>query len=211
MASSLERLVDLADQAAAGHRADDVLRHPPAELLGDLEADRLRALGVERPQVDVHEAPAVLERDLRAEAVDLVVGAVDADDLGPVDAGAEDLGPLQVGRARRCTLSSPAAAALAATLLARLPVEAQPTVVKPNSRALLRATETTRSLNDSVGKLTASFLIQSCLDAQRLGQAVGPDQRRAADLRADGRLAVERQQLAVAPHVAAAAARSCRG
>src|SRR5437773_12326133 len=56
--------------------------------------------------------------------------------------------------------SSPAAAALAATLFARLPVEAQPTVWKPNSRALLRATETTRSLNDSVGKLTASFLTQ---------------------------------------------------
>src|ERR1700723_1812855 len=54
--------------------------------------------------------------------------------------------------------SRPAAAALAATLLARLPVEAQPTVLKPNSRALLNATDTTRSLNDSVGKLTASFL-----------------------------------------------------
>ena len=71
----VERLVDLADQAAAGHRADDVLRRPPAQLLGDLEADRLRALGVERPQVDVDEAPAVLEGDLRAEAIDLVVGA----------------------------------------------------------------------------------------------------------------------------------------
>src|SRR5438874_5365771 len=57
--------------------------------------------------------------------------------------------------------SSPAAAALAATLLARLPVEAQPTVVKPNSLALLSATDTTRSLNDSVGKLTASFLSQT--------------------------------------------------
>src|SRR5437763_14216051 len=56
--------------------------------------------------------------------------------------------------------SSPAAAALAATLLARLPVEAQPTVLNPNSRALLSATDTTRSLKDSVGKLTASFLSQ---------------------------------------------------
>src|SRR5437762_10491576 len=55
--------------------------------------------------------------------------------------------------------SNPAAAALAATLLARLPVEAQPTVLKPNSHALDNATETTRSLKDSVGKLTASFLI----------------------------------------------------
>src|SRR3954470_15287098 len=61
----------------------------------------------------------------------------------------------------RMYASKPAAAALAATLLARLPVEAQPTVLKPNSLALLKATETTRSLNDSVGKLTASFLSQS--------------------------------------------------
>src|SRR5207249_8255313 len=57
--------------------------------------------------------------------------------------------------------SSPAAAALAATLLARFPVEAQPTVWKPSSRALLKATATTRSLNDRVGKLTASFFSQS--------------------------------------------------
>src|SRR5437660_10863556 len=57
-------------------------------------------------------------------------------------------------------LARPAAAALAATLLAKLPVEAQPTVVNPNSRALLSATDTTRSLKESVGKLTASFLSQ---------------------------------------------------
>src|SRR5207248_10701632 len=43
-------------------------------------------------------------------------------------------------------------------IFARLPVEAQPTVLNPSSTALLSATETTRSLNDSVGKLTASFL-----------------------------------------------------
>ena len=40
-----------------------------------------------------------------------------------------------------------------------LPVEAQPTVRKPSSTALERATATTRSLNESVGWLTASFLI----------------------------------------------------
>src|SRR4051794_28044492 len=59
--------------------------------------------------------------------------------------------------------SRPAAAELAATLLARLPVEAQPTVVKPSSRALERATDTTRSLNESDGKLTASFLTHRLL------------------------------------------------
>src|SRR5206468_12003173 len=61
-----ERFVNLANQSAAGHRADDVLREAPAEVFGDLEAEGLRAFGVERPEVDVHESPAVLERDLRA-------------------------------------------------------------------------------------------------------------------------------------------------
>src|SRR5439155_26246980 len=80
----------------AGHRHDDVLGRAPAELLGDLEAHRLGALGVVGPQVDVHEAPAILEGDLRTQAVHLVVGAADADDLRPVDAGAQDLRALQV-------------------------------------------------------------------------------------------------------------------
>ena len=38
-------------------------------------------------------------------------------------------------------------------------------------------------------------------DAERIGEAIGPDQRRAADLRTDRRFAVEGQQFAVAPHV----------
>ena len=44
-----------------------------------------------------------------------------------------------------------AAAAFAATEPAKLPVEAQATVLKPNSTALDKATATTRSLNDRVG------------------------------------------------------------
>src|SRR5574337_675356 len=52
----------------------------------------------------------------------------------------------------------PQAAELAATELARLPVEAQAIILKPSSRALDMATETTLSLNERVGKLTASFL-----------------------------------------------------
>ena len=42
-------------------------------------------------------------------------------------------------------------AAWAETELARLPVEAQATVSNPSSRARVRATATTRSLNDRVG------------------------------------------------------------
>src|SRR6202035_3761210 len=54
--------------------------------------------------------------------------------------------------------SKPCCAACAATALARLPVEEQPTVVKLNRRAAESAVATTRSLNEREGKHTASFL-----------------------------------------------------
>ena len=60
----------------------------------------------------------------------------------------------------RTTESMPARAAWAATELARLPVEAQAATLKPSWRALVRATETTRSLNEPVG-LAVSSLIHS--------------------------------------------------
>ena len=53
---------------------------------------------------------------------------------------------------------SPARAACADTLLARLPVEAHDTVSKPNSIAFEMATDTTRSLYENVGWLTESSL-----------------------------------------------------
>ena len=56
--------------------------------------------------------------------------------------------------------SRPAAAAWAATALARFPVDAQATVSYPSSRARAIATDTTRSLNEWVG-LAASFLIHT--------------------------------------------------
>ena len=52
---------------------------------------------------------------------------------------------------------SPARAACAATALARLPVEAQPTVSRSKATAALSATATTRSLKERVGCETASF------------------------------------------------------
>src|SRR3990172_12637113 len=53
---------------------------------------------------------------------------------------------------------NPACAAWAETELARFPVEAHATVSKPNSLARVSATATTRSLKDSVGWFTVSFL-----------------------------------------------------
>src|SRR2546422_2367386 len=57
----------------------------------------------------------------------------------------------------RMNEGSPAAAAFAATELARFPVDAQPTASSLNSRALLIATAVTRSLKERVGELTLSF------------------------------------------------------
>ena len=68
----------------------------------------------------------------------------------------------------RMTAGSPAEAACAAVALARFPVDAHATVPMPNSIAFEIATDTTRSLNDSDGWLTASFLTQTSLSPSRL-------------------------------------------
>ncbi len=94
----VEALRDLREQRARGDRRDDDVRQPPAELLGDLEGERLAALGIERPEVDVDEGPALLVGDLEAEAVDVVVRAVDADDRRAVAQGVVDLRRLEVRR-----------------------------------------------------------------------------------------------------------------
>ena len=54
-------------------------------------------------------------------------------------------------------LRIPARAAWAATELARLPVDAQAATLKPSSRALVIATEVTRSLNEPVGFIVSFF------------------------------------------------------
>ena len=96
--------------------------------------------------------------------------------------------------------ASPARAACAATAFARLPVDAQPTVSSPSAIAALIADATTRSLNESDGCDTASFLIQSARDAEPVGEPRCIDQRRESGvLRQRGRT-LERQPLAIAPH-----------
>ena len=55
--------------------------------------------------------------------------------------------------------SMPRRAACAATLLARLPVEAQARTLNPSSTARVAATDTTRSLYDRVGWFTESSLM----------------------------------------------------
>src|SRR6266508_4421949 len=55
-----------------------------------------------------------------------------------------------VSQGRKTYVFRPTRIPAAATALARLPVEAQAKVSKPNSRALAEATATTRSLNEKV-------------------------------------------------------------
>src|SRR5260370_5190090 len=68
--------------------------------------------------------------------------------------------------------STPSRAACAATLLARFPVDAQASTVNPSSTARVAATETTRSLYDSVGWLTESSLMYSSLTPSRSASQV---------------------------------------
>ncbi len=93
----VEGLANFADERAAGHGDDDVVGETPAELLGDLVAYGLGAFGVVGAEIYVDEAPGVFVGDLGAEAVDVVVVAVDADEARTVYQGVQDLGGLEVG------------------------------------------------------------------------------------------------------------------
>ena len=94
----IKRLLDLGDQRPARHRDDDVVRQTPSQLLGDFVAHRLRAFGVVRTQVDVHESPAMLVGNLRAQTVHVVVAAVDAHQFRAEHLRAENLRRLEIGR-----------------------------------------------------------------------------------------------------------------
>ena len=58
-------------------------------------------------------------------------------------------------------------------------MEAQESASNPNARAIVAATETTRSLNEYEG-LTESSLIQRSFEADRRGEPVGAAERREA-------------------------------
>ena len=61
------------------------------ELFDNLVGQRLGAFGVVRPEVEVHEPPAFVVREPRAEPIDLVVRAVHANDRRAIRRGAGDL------------------------------------------------------------------------------------------------------------------------
>ena len=143
-------LVDLRQQRAAGHRHHGVPGRAPAQLLRDLEAHRLGAFGVVGPQVHVDEAPAVFARDLRAQAVDLIVSAVDADDARAVHQRVEHLAAFQVGGdqhvARQPGRGGVGRDGVGQVARGRAGDDLETEFPRP-----AQATETTRSLNERVG------------------------------------------------------------
>ncbi len=92
----IEAFADLHVERARGHRHDAVVGGAPAQLLGDFIAQGLGALGVVGAHVDVDEGPGVLVADLGAEAVDVVVGALDSHQVGAVNLRAQQLAFFQV-------------------------------------------------------------------------------------------------------------------
>ena len=82
-----KRFGNFGDERAAGHGDNDVVGERPAQLLGDFVAVRLGAFGIVRAKIDVDESPLEAIGDLGAEAVDVVVVAVDAHDARTVDSG----------------------------------------------------------------------------------------------------------------------------
>ena len=95
-------------------------------------------------------------------------------------------------------LRSPACAACAATELARLPVDAHAATLNPNSSAFDSATGRDPVL-ERVGGVHRVVLDPHLAEAELGGQAVGAHQRREAGAEVDGRVAVGRQQVGVAP------------
>ena len=92
----LQPLVDLGEHRAGCRRRDGVCGSAPAQLLRDLVAERLAAVRIEGADVDVHECPLVLVGQFTAEAVDVVVAAVDRDHGGVVDGRAQHLARFEV-------------------------------------------------------------------------------------------------------------------
>src|SRR3990170_2265247 len=86
-----DRLVDGREEEPGSERRHDDVGQLEAELLPRLEKERLRALRVVRPEVDVHEAPHATVRGEDSDPVRVVVRAIDGHDGRAVDPWEEEL------------------------------------------------------------------------------------------------------------------------
>ena len=177
-------------------------RQPPAELLGDLVAQRLGALGVVGPDVDVDERPALLlAGDLRREPVDVVVVALHGHQRAAVHRGGDDLGALEVLGDEDHGLHAGAGAGRG-DRVGEVAGRGAREDVAPNSRAADSATATTRSLKECVGLPESSFTHSERMPSSR-AEVVGLEQPGEAGLHvaAAGDVGGHREQRLVAPDV----------
>ncbi len=194
----LEAAAQFGEQRARGDRADDPVRQRPAELLDRLEGERLRALGVVRPQVDVDERPRVLLGELRAEPVDVVVVAADADQVGPVDAGREQLLFLQVGGDEDVGVEA-RGGGVGGDRVGEVAGRGAGDGVEAELQRL-RDGDRDDPVLERVGRVGGVVLDPDLrLGPEPLGQPVGLQQRRQAGLQRVARAAREREEVGVAP------------
>ena len=142
--------LNFCQQRAGRHGHDGVPRNAPAKLLGNFIRHALGAFSVIRPHVHVHKDAQPNLPAISAQAVDLVVMTLDTDDFRAVNKRVQDLALLQIRRNEHVGFQT-GGRGLGGDEIARLPVEAHATVSKPSSFERLKATLTTRSLNDRVG------------------------------------------------------------
>ena len=180
---------------ATGH--DHAVGQLEPELLGDLEAERLRPLGVVGAEVHVHERPRVLGGKLGAEAVDVVVVAVDRDQAGC--------------RTRRSRGSSAPRGRPARTRMSRGPPPRRGR--RPRSRGCpsrrtrhvvaellgLRDRDVHDPVLEGVGRVGGVVLDVDLAHAEPLGEPLGADQRREAGVERGLGPAREGQEVGVAP------------
>ena len=85
--------------------------------------------------------------------------------------------------------------------IARLPVDAQASTLNPSSTARVAATDTTRSLYESVGWLTESSLMLQLGHTEMVRRRLHRNERRGTRVEARTRLAGNRQELTIAPEI----------
>ena len=195
----LHGLPDLRDQRPPRARHHDVVGRPPAELLDDLVAVGLGALGVVRTEVDVDERPAVLVGDLGAEAVDLVVGALDLDEGRIVDERRHHLARLEIGGDEDVRLE----AGLGRVRGHRVGEVARRRAGDRVVSKLLRLRQ--RDRDDAVlerpRRMADRVVLHPYLaDPELLREVLRPHEGGEAHVVPDRDVALDRQQLAVPPH-----------
>ena len=188
---------ELREQRAGRDRADDGIGEPPAELLGDLERERLRALGVVRAQADVHERPGQLERELDGQPAAVVVAPAHLVDRRPVRGRGEQLLALEPGGAEHRRFE-PFDGGPRRDRACEVP--GRGARERPEPELLrLRARDRDDAVLEGVRRVRGVQLEIELAQAERLGEPGCLDERGQAgrEPRLDGRL--DRQERAVAP------------